>query len=450
MASNEPAAALASPPELHLYEVLEDPDHPAFADLGRLLWILLSTQRSWIYRRVESVSLAGERRFLRHMSVDCLVPRPIAEAASDLGFRRFCVPLRILSKRPLLAFDLRLDDRVVPHLTRVQNEMAARAVLHAAVDQLGHPLTTEVASALDRVATTDEPAAPAALELLGLGRPGHAPVGAAATTEELVRWVIRTLDDNFLLLGDVAAPRLRDRMVFKVTHEFGLSIAWPPLRPSIAWEPTSLVFDAPDVVAASSYHFQFFAPEGLMVAGGELFGTNREPSDAAERGDERLPFGVSESHASGLGLNVQAGAVPEADTYNAEILLQPSPDGLLRTSAVSACVSTALLGLATAFAHRFDGPQVDASTTLLLVLPGIVSTYLARPGEHRLVSRILLGARAMLFSSALTLYIAAAILVAGVTGGGLRTTWLVLTIASAVPAGALVNAVRRSEVVAAT
>ncbi|MGH9210822.1 MAG: hypothetical protein ACRD2C_09085 [Acidimicrobiales bacterium] len=482
-------------PPLQLYDVLMDPQHPAFADLGRLLWTLIPTQPAWVDRRVETASLAGERRFRRHMSVDCRVPPSVLELALALGFSRFLVPLRLVSKRgPMLAFDLRLDDQPVPWLTRPQNSMAARAVLYAAVDQLGQDLTPDLEQVLGEVAGTDTSSAHRALDLLGLTTPGR--VGESATPAELVHWLVTTLDHNFMLLADVGIPQVRRRTVFKITQELGLTVKEPlPLRSQVAWGPTSFVFDCPDVTAASSYHFQFVAPDGMVVTGGEMFGASldddgdtgpagavgsggggvgapggasgpgggsdpagaRRPVGGSATGPgsraitagrpsavaDRASFGTSASQGSVLGLNTHIGDVPEAGTYNVEVLVCPSADGLLRACAVSSAFTAVLLFLAAWFSYRLDTGRLDASIALLLVLPGIISTQLARPGEHHLVSRLLRGVRILTLSSAVTLYFAAAMVVAGLAGSALQAWWLGLAVVSGVPAVLLGVAVRR-------
>jgi len=426
-------------PDLDPYEVLMDAGHPAFADLGRLLWTLVATQWSWVDRRVENVSLAGERSFRRHMSIDCRVPPLVAELADELGFGRFFVPLRFVTKQPLLAFDLRLGDRAVPLLTRRQNSMAAHAVLRAAIEEAGIPITSDVVDAIGRVAGDEAHSAEATLQLLDITEPGR--VGETATPTELAHWAVTTFDTNYLLLADVALAEVRRRTIFKVSQEVGPTMRGTqelPLRSGIAWQPTSFVFETPAVTATSSYHFLFDAPDGLVVAGGELFG-------AVVSDPERRRFGTAASQGSVLGLHANVGEVPPADSYNAEVLVRPSPDGLLRSSAVSSCFSTVLLILAALLANRIDNTRVDASTALLLVLPGVVSTFLARPGEHYWVSRMLRGVRVLTLLSAITVYLAAAVLVTGVADGSVQAIWTVLALVSAVPATALVVASRRCQ-----
>lgn len=428
------------PPSLDPYEVLMDPAHPAFADVGRLLWTLVATQWSWIDRRVENISLSGERSFRRHMSIDCRVPPEVADLVGDLGFGRFFVPLRFVSKHPLLAFDLRLGDRSVPLLTRRQSVLAAETVLWAAVEQVGHPLTPEVADAIARVSSDEEHSAAAAISLLGLTEPGR--TGETATPAELAHWALSTFDTNYLLLADVGLGDIRRRTIFKVTQEVGPTMRGAadelPVRSAVAWQPTSFVFETPSVTATSSYHFQFDAPDGLVVTGGELFGVR-----TGDSGSPRRTFGSSASQGSVLGLHAAREEVPAADTYSAEVLVRPSPDGLLRSSAVSSCFSTGLLFLAALLADRIDSTRVDASTALLLVLPGIVSTFLARPGEHYWVSRLLRGVRILTLISAVTVYLAAAVLVTGVADGQVRGYWLAFALVSTLPSVALLVASRR-------
>jgi len=474
-------------PRIHLYDVLMDVDHPAFPDLGRLLWTLVATQWQWVDRRVEAVALAGERRFRRRMSVDCHVPPDVVDLASDLGFDRFFVPLRVVTKRPLLAFDLRLGDVSVPLLTRQQSAMAARAVLHAAVEELGHDLTIEIVAALDQLATSDHPGGATALRMLDLDddAAGAVRLGRTTTPADLARWAITTFDNNYLLLADVGLHDIRRRTLFKITQDIGSTLKGPshtlPWRSAIAWDPTSFVFDVPDVTAATTYLFQFETPDGLMAAGGELFGASLaddpEPDDddlaiegeawhASAAGDGRLlaggtasgraqpdadvvvvggrrPFGAAASQGAVLGLQAHLHEVPEADTYNAEVLVRASPDGLLRASAVSACFSAVLLFLATLVANRLGAARADSSAALLLVLPGVISTYLARPGEHHLVSRLLLGVRTLTVASGMVVYVAAAVVVSDVAPGLVREIWAVLTVVAAVIAVVLTVAVRR-------
>jgi hypothetical protein len=427
------------PGPLDIYDVLEDPDHPVFLDLGRLLWSLVPTQSTWVFRRVETATLVGERRIRRRMSVDCRVPPTVIDLAGQLELDRFMVPLRFVMRQSLLSFDLHLGRNPVPLLTRDQNIMATRALLHAAVEQCRREPDLALRTHLARVAQADTEAAPETLDVLGLS---DDPMPGETVEEGLLRWAVTTFDQNYLLLADVALDALQDRTLFKITQELpqhpvrsraGVSM---PVRQEIAWEPMSFVFDTPDVTTAGSYHFQFAAPDGLTISGGFLLA-------ADDDGVGLHTFGTATSRTSVLGLNAHPSDVPDSDSYGAVVHVRPSPEGVMRASAASATMSTVLLLIAAAAAHRLDEIQLGPSITLLLVIPGLVSTFLARPGEHSMVSRVLRGTRVLSVLSALVIYTAAGMLVLGVTGPALRFGWLSLALLSAFPATALLLAVRR-------
>lgn len=421
---------------LDIYEILEDPEHPVFIDLGRLLWSLVADQPSWVYRRVETASLVAEQRIRRNMSVDCRVPPQVIDLADDLGFDRFIVPLRFVMSGSLLSFDLRLNQEPVPLLTREQNILATQALLQAAVDQCDIELDRVTRARLADVAHADRLAGSQTLDALGLGGP---PSPDQTVEEAQLRWAVTTFDQKYVLLADVPLRTVRRRSVFKIMQELPQHPLPSPahrIRQEVGWEPMSFVFDAPDVTAANSYHFQFTAPDGLTVSDGTLLAANSDRTVVQT-------FGTATHRTSVLGLNSHSTAVPETDSYAAVVQVRPSPDGLMRASAASAVFTTILLLIAGAGAHRLDDQELGASITLLLVLPGVVSTFLARPGEHTIVSRVLRGVRFLSLTSAVIIYLAAGSLAMGVSGSALRASWLALAALSAVPAAILLVAVRR-------
>jgi hypothetical protein len=432
-----PLEVPVAPPALDLYEVLDNQHHPAFADLGRLLWTLVVTQWQWVDRRVETASLTGERSYRQRMSIDCRVPPAVVDLADELGFDRFAVPLRFEPKEPLLSLDLRLGERSVPLLTRRQSAQVTCAVLRAAVEQLELPITPEIEEEIAAVASDEHESAEAALQLLALTEP--ASPGGQATTAQLAHWAVTTFDTSYLLLADVGVDDVRQRVIFKISQEVGPTLHGAQemtLSSLLAWQPAPLFLDTTSVTSTSSYHFQFDAPPGLVVAGGQLFGKVKD--DPLGRS-----FGTSASQGSVLGLHANLHEVPDADGYAAAVLVHPSPDGTLRSCAVSACFSTVLLFLALVVANRIDSSRLEAAAGLLLVVPGIVSTFLARPGEHYWVSRLLRGVRVMTLANAVIVYLAAAVLVTGVVDSANRKMWLVFMVLSAIPSAVLAVAVRR-------
>ena len=95
-----------------------------------------------------------------------------------------------------------------------------------------------------------------------------------------------------------------------------------------------------------------------------------------------------------------------------------------------AALGTALLTalMVTAGLAGIDGlaRNADAGSALLLAVPGVLAGYLLRPGEHRLVSKLFGGLRAMVALSALCALTAAGSVVIGLDGELLRLVWAVM------------------------
>jgi hypothetical protein len=439
------------PGPVDIYAVLRDPDHPVFPDLGRLLWSLVTTQQEWVYRRVETATLVAERRIRRQMSVDCRIPPEVTSLAGALGLDRFPVPLRFVMRQSLLNFDLTFDRRPVPLLTRSQNIMATRALLQAAVENCDLGMDDRLLAVLADVARADVEARHVAFDHLGVP---EKPVADEPVELAMLRWGLTTFDRNYVLLADVPLERIRDRAVFKITQEFpqhlvestdpaeeeGPSRHRLSFAQQIAWQPVSFRFDTPDITAAASYHFEFVAPQGLTVAGGALAAATPE---TREQGGPPRTFGTPTVHSSMLGLNAHADEVPEDARHYAVVRVRPATEGLLRAGAASAVITTCLLAIAAVWSHRLDQSSVGPSVTLLLVIPGLVSTFLVRPGEHSMVSWVLRGVRTLILATGVLTYLAAGLLAVGVTGGWLRLGWFLVAGLSACMAVPLVVAVRR-------
>lgn len=398
----------------------------------------MASQPQWIYRRVETVSLIAERRVRREMSVDCRIPPPVIQLAGDLGLERFPVPLRFVMRRSLLSFDLRLDGLPVPLLTREQNITVTTMLLAAAVEEYGRDVDDDILAALSQVSDAGDRYGDETLALLGLDEGSPASMTPEA---DVLRWAITTFDANYLLMTDVPLDAARDRLIFKINQEMPAPIQVGGLvrqiRSRIAWDPMAILFDAPDVTTAGSYHFQFLAPDELTISDGGLFAQ----CDGVK---QATPFGETVSRTAVLGLNTHTPDVPDADSYVALVEVRPAIDGLLRAGALSAAASTLLLGFAAVFSNRLEFSEVGSSTALLLVLPGVLSTFLARPGEHSTVAQALRGVRGLMLASAVIVYVAAAMLVLGLVGSALRAGWAILAAVSAIPTVALGIAVHRS------
>ena len=113
---------------------------------------LLTRQAAWRHRRVETITVLSHEQVRRHVSVDFTVP---AEHREDvrLSEGEWVVPLALLAKRPLVHFDLRLEDQSAVALLRSDEaQLISRELLYLALDlDCGRRPSTSDASAADRV-----------------------------------------------------------------------------------------------------------------------------------------------------------------------------------------------------------------------------------------------------------------------------------------------------------
>ena len=99
--------------------------------------------------------------------------------------------------------------------------------------------------------------------------------------------------------------------------------------------------------------------------------------------------------------------------------------GLLAAALLSAVLTALLLSVASLRLEELR-EQAEVSSALLLAIPGVLSSYLLRPGEHPLVSKLFGGVRAVVFLSALCALAAAAGLALKASTTAVELMWAVL------------------------
>jgi hypothetical protein len=197
----------------------------------------------------------------------------------------------------------------------------------------------------------------------------------------------------------------------------------------VGWRAKALIFEAPAVSLAASYHFELTAPEDLeiLVAGFD-FETRpgREPVEPAPD----VADGPRVQHAH---LNP-----PRVDpAYNASVFaaLRAERAGFIPAACLTSLLVLALLLVGYVRLKSVSEPaQAQVVSPLLLIVPTIFAAFIIRPGEHRLASRVLVGARALLLLSVASAITAAGALAAGWHDSHLRHIWLVAMIVGAVAA----------------
>jgi len=427
-------------------------DHERLVGLVTLQ--LLDTWRVWVKRRVEAVTFPDIATQARHISVDFeLPPAVLAAVARALGHGSqadteegaedvadvwgpagpgayVLVPLTVLRKQGLTRFSLRDESgRALPLLTRDQTGAVATAVLVMFAEGLcnaeaeADALPQELRAELFDIATLPPTDSERIWEMLDRPKPGD--------SDECTRWrKVLTEDErfmgmaldlarNFLLLTRVRAEPGRRRII-KIAYEHHVLPASAEagrlrrLRRWVGWGAHAERIETPAVGLGRCFHLEVEAPEGTQVTITRLRTEPRTvPSASDRRSYPDFPEAVSDGKQR-VHLHV---SVPQHHTGSATVFLRPRASTIVRAATITAALTTALLYFVALRPTAFQA-NLGAAAALLLIVPGGLSGYVARPREPHVATHMLLGLRILAFSSGLWSFLAAGALVAGRTCPG--------------------------------
>ncbi len=376
-------------------------------ELGSYLFELWLAGNGWVRRRVETVDFLGAGSLRRSVSVDFEIPETDFVTHGPLP-----VPLALLERRPLVDFDV-VDEAgsALPVCTRAENRFAAWSMLAAVAaaeiadaDGKGRGLSIEpLYEDLRTIAFGDSKVALQVLE--GLAESGDE-LNRTLAESSFFDAVARTLATVFLLLVPIEGSPGQRRVV-KFRYTLGLARRGSgPERffQAMGWMPARFAFYVPEVGESESYHFELAAPQDLEVSRSILQLTD------PVTGREDIE-GVSTGSRAHL---YTTGKEPDVDG-TALVWLQISRTGLLRSGCVVAGMICAVLLFFYA-SGRLDRPPRDIQSAILLTLPALVATLVVRPGEHGLVTELLLGVRSAVALSGAVAYTAALLLGTGTSG----------------------------------
>lgn len=387
---------------------------------------------SWSHRRVEQVDLLDDRSVRRRISVDFELPsnepeREIDDEPVDL------VPLALLTKEPLIGFDLRDEGgNVVPLLTREQNAFFSWSLLaavgEAAARDAGFtlPLPLDVLSDLRLLTSERSEKAREVLKTFQKPRKRESRfLRRALMRDEVFASLAEALTNNFLLLV-VVGHRTSTRRVLKFSYVEPLP--WPSFRMivsrnwrSLVWivrmqlglEPIPLAFDVPAFNETASYHFELEVPRGLIVESAELVD------------DDSNTVLVEIVHPRSSRVHLYASPDIDSEGVTSWVWVQPALGGLVRTASFFAVAVASLLVV---LAIQHDVIRLSAAMTLLLTIPALLGAFIVRPGEHLLASRLLFGFRFIAGILGLLPFLNALTLVVGIPEHAREVAWWVVAI----------------------
>jgi hypothetical protein len=226
----------------------------------------------WVHRRKEQAIVSGETHLSWRSSVDFTVPRQ-----ADLQFRWMdenpviLVPIDVLAKAPLMAFDLRDEwNNPVPTLTRRQNSLIAYAGLKAWAEGLLLDAERAVSPGLnERLERVVDSAPQDALRLVAELQDSEDPDDQVIAADEAFLSVLQWLAGGFILIG-VLCGGAGDRRILKYTYEQSLRSGsdleqrtkWEVALERLGWSDTKVSLPVPMFRDCESFHFEAIPPDG--------------------------------------------------------------------------------------------------------------------------------------------------------------------------------------------
>jgi hypothetical protein len=372
-----------------------DPYLEAAATIGSALVPLILAPSAWTHRRVETVDVLTFELVRRHVSVDFTVPAGLREQLSIPGTSQFVVPLATLRKEPLRHFDLRDElGGAVPVLGREHDgALAWAALLWAASNVAGiGELAPRVIDRLRLIATARGEEVRTLLDDFYADAAGDEQLALLAADDSM-RLLLADLAENYVLAG--VLDDVGRRRVLKYSYDSFHAPAASTWRRRLGWEPLVIELDVPSATRAASFHAEVVMPEELRsdvafvldAATGDVLG--------ADYDSDRVAIHAPSAPAASKPRLVVAVATERAGFASAALGVAALAAGLL------------LLG---ALADDLSAVTAGPPLSILLAGSAVFAGSVARAGEHRVVSAMLLGPRVALLAVAVAALVAAAVL----------------------------------------
>ena len=369
-------------------------------DIAEAADVLLRHQAAWRHRRAETITVLSHEQVRRHVSVDFTVPQAQREGLR-ISAEEFIVPLALLSKRPLVHFDLRNEEQhAIPLLTAEQHRTIARELLQRQLDD------DVDAGGLIEAVLADEPreveAEIAALEQAHGIELADFRATAIVLSRYFIAWaIVRGVDR---------------RRVFKFAYDE------PVGQKSFVY-----LVGAPGCTEAESYHLEVAVPADLKARRTRLV-------DGAS--GRWLAAGEPDADRPALYLRAEP-PLPEEPEIVIEFAAERWP--FLAPAALIASIIALLVAPPFLFSDLQALPETAAAAVgLVLSTSAVFSVLILRSDEHPLVRLMLVRARILLAASTIASLFAAASIGFGTADWIIEGTWAIAALVSVVTAGILI------------
>jgi hypothetical protein len=435
--------------------VQQDPLYPtdkaAVEDLGESAAALLTTQPDqWLLRRKEKAVLLDDSVIRRQMSIDFVLPESVASRARIAEQKVWYAPLFFLPKgldepfdpntlsapEPFVAnFDLRdRHGQALSLPSRTWNGLITtemlRAIIEASLDTHGfdtHGLRDGIRGFASQLCISDHRSAALILEELRKQQKQDEQVeeereeesdslrirnaiGAVDSSDERLARMLEVCSGASVAMIPLFGSECRQGIVKLSFDEEVTSVTsgtqpWQKALARIGWSGYELWAETP-YVGAASYHFEFEAPDGS-----EIYDSGLVRVDGPEPENSGPPPQTELDRVSGYcsRLHLYDPKAATALKSFAWVRLRVRRQEFVGGAAIAGFVVAAAMWAAY-FVAGDAALTPTAMPTLLLLVPSVIAAYAARPGPHRLTTKMLTSARWIVAFSATIPFVAAAIL----------------------------------------
>jgi hypothetical protein len=371
------------------------------ADIAEAADVLLRHQAAWRHRRVETITVLTHEQVRRQVSIDFTVPEAQREGLR-LSAEEFIVPLALLTKRPLVHFDLRNEEQhAISLLTAEQHRTIARELLHRQLDGELADADELIEAVLADEPRDVEPLIGALEEAHGIELADFRAI-AAVLSQYFIAWaIVRGLDRRRVFKFAADEPVGRADFVFFI--------------------------GAPGCTEAESYHVEVAVPADLKARSTVLL-------DAAT--GRRLAVGERDADRPALHLRA-----PDPPPEAPEIVIEFAAERwrFLAPAAFVASIIALLIAPPFLFSDLKALPDTaGAAVGLVLSTSAVFSVLVLRTDEHPLLRLMLVRGRLLLAASTVAALFAAASIGFRTARWIIEGTWALAALASVLTAVILI------------
>jgi hypothetical protein len=415
-------------PFLPLFDPTLELDEDARRRIGLTTALLFVRRQEWVHRRVELVTFEDQDVIRRRNSVDFTLPHWTSEylKVSRSEPSKIAVPIALFRKATLAHFNLSDEgSNAVPLLSGTQVGPLAELALLATAELILGPGNVHDSIAKDiRELTCDRraddedgrrPSSAAFKRLFSLAEP-EPESRLLLKLHPIFLPLAEVFDDNYIA-GVLLTIAGGDRRVIHFAYDEMISETGDEqvhrrrmikelFEGNLSRRVLVLASSAGD---AESFHMEAEAPEGLRISSRVTF---TQTQYDARRRDIKKPFEKSGSYQRS---HVHCNDVHASDRLAVVLRIGPRSSTIVRGAALTAALTLLAVVYVRIQIHHINKHGAASAATVLLVIPTILSLWVARSNEHPATTYLLWPVRIVAAAPAVLGLIAASVLITGAT-----------------------------------